>query len=164
MRPVMASDTHERHTGLAVPDGDVFVHAGDFTMVGDVRKVAAFGAWVRALPHRTKIIIAGNHDRIFEERLDAALRALGDGRDGLPQTDVLITHGPPMGTLDFVHTEHVGCADLRDRVHAIKPQVHVFGHIHDGSGIETSAGTILVNACICDEDYRPTNPCRVIDI
>ncbi len=28
------------------------VHAGDFTMTGDLGSVRAFGAWVRALPHR----------------------------------------------------------------------------------------------------------------
>ena len=205
----MASDTHERHARLPVPDGDVFVHAGDFTMVGDLRKVAAFGTWVRALPHRMKLVIAGNHDRTFEDRLDAALRALGDGCDGLtylqdsgvtvdgvsfwgspwqpwfydwafnlprgpmiaakwalipPATDVLITHGPPMGTLDFVHAEHVGCEDLRERVQTIRPKVHVFGHIHEGSGVITAQETTFVNASICDEDYQPTNPCRVADI
>jgi predicted phosphohydrolase len=209
MRFVLASDTHEYHGRIDVPDGDVFIHAGDFTMVGDLRKVAAFGAWVQALPHRKKIVVAGNHDRTFEHSLDAALRALGDGRGGLtylqdsgvtidgvtfwgspwqpwfydwafnirrgpmiaakwslipPRTDVLVTHGPPMGILDFVHGEHVGCADLRERVDTIRPKVHVFGDIHDGSGLRTLAGTTFVNASICDEKYQPTNPCRVVDL
>jgi predicted phosphodiesterase len=208
VRLVLASDTHERHGEIEVPDGDVFIHAGDFTMVGDLQRVAAFGAWVRGLPHRKKIVVAGNHDRTFEHSLAAALRKLGDGRDGLvylqdsgvaiegiafwgspwqpwfydwafnlrrgpmiaakwsliPETtDVLITHGPPMGILDFVHNEHVGCADLRERVKIVRPKVHVFGHIHDGSGIATEEGTVFVNASICDEEYEPTNPCRVVD-
>ena len=51
-------------------------------------------------------------------------------------TDVLITHGPPMAILDYAHGEHVGCADLWKRVTDIAPKVHAFGHIHEGSGVE----------------------------
>ncbi len=83
MRLVLASDTHDRHRGLAVPEGDVFIHAGDFTMNGNLKAVAAFGAWIRALPHRYKVVIAGNHDWSFENAPAAARQALRDGEDGL---------------------------------------------------------------------------------
>lgn len=209
MRIVLASDTHEQHAGLDVPIGDVFIHAGDFTMLGKLPKVRAFGNWIRALPHRYKIVIAGNHELTFETDLEAGLEALGAGRDGLtylqdsgividrvsiwgspwqpwfydwafnlprgapiaerwkliPEgTQVLITHGPPFGILDSVRTEHVGCADLLTRVGEVQPKLHAFGHIHAGSGVATSNGIQFVNASICDEQYSPTNPVRVIDI
>ena len=83
MRLVLASDTHDRHRGLAVPEGDVFIHAGDFTMNGNLKAVAAFGAWIRALPHRYKVVIAGNHDWSFENAPATARQALRDGEDGL---------------------------------------------------------------------------------
>jgi Icc-related predicted phosphoesterase len=66
MRLVLISDTHQRHDQLTVPDGDVLVHAGDFSTRGGAEEVARFASWMRALPHRHKIVIAGNHDFLFE--------------------------------------------------------------------------------------------------
>lgn len=209
MRIVIASDTHDQHAGVTVPDGDIFIHAGDFTMVGNARRIATFGKWVRALPHEYKIVIAGNHDVLFEDDLDEALDFLGSDRDGLiylqdsgvtingvyfwgspwqpwfndwafnlprgealarkwdlipERTDVLITHGPPAGILDRVGSESFGCADLLQRVLDLRLKVHVFGHIHGAAGMEVRNGVQFVNACICDESYRTTNPVRVVDL
>jgi len=50
-----------------VPDGDLLVHAGDFTRQGTLREVAAFAEWLRSLPHRHKVVVAGNHDFLFEK-------------------------------------------------------------------------------------------------
>jgi Icc-related predicted phosphoesterase len=81
-------------------------------------------------------------------------------------TDVLITHGPPWGILDqpFGTREHVGCELLLQRVQAVKPKVHAFGHIHGSYGQTTIGETIFVNASLCSETYRPTNPPHVIDL
>lgn len=62
MRIVCLSDTHNQHDRLAVPDGDVLVHAGDATGHGTLTEWAAFASWLTALPHRHKVLIAGNHD------------------------------------------------------------------------------------------------------
>jgi Icc-related predicted phosphoesterase len=54
-------------------------------------------------------------------------------------TDILITHGPPLGIGDLVHRgERVGCQDLLTKLGVIKPRVHIFGHIHEGYGIYKS--------------------------
>jgi predicted phosphodiesterase len=66
VRIVCISDTHAQHRNLVVPDGDVLVHAGDFTRSGSEKDVRDFDAWLGALPHRHKVIIAGNHDFCFE--------------------------------------------------------------------------------------------------
>ena len=81
-------------------------------------------------------------------------------------THVLITHGPPMGILDRVGKEHVGCADLRVRVEEVKPTVHVFGHIHCGYGLRNIRGeeTLYVNASSCDEAYHIKNEPIVVEI
>lgn len=41
MRVVCISDTHSQHNSMtnAIPDGDVLVHAGDFTNTGDPDEV-----------------------------------------------------------------------------------------------------------------------------
>jgi Icc-related predicted phosphoesterase len=66
MRVVCLSDTHSRHDQLHVPPGDVLVHAGDSTMNGGIPEIAAFNYWLGTLPHPHKIVIAGNHDWLFE--------------------------------------------------------------------------------------------------
>jgi Icc-related predicted phosphoesterase len=78
--------------------------------------------------------------------------------------DVLLTHGPPKGIRDLTpHGERVGCDDLYRRVMQVKPQLHVFGHIHYSYGIELFDGITFVNASTCDERYRPTNEPIIID-
>jgi len=80
-------------------------------------------------------------------------------------TDVLVTHGPPMGVLDKTSRgEPVGCEALRDRIAQVRPRLHVFGHIHEAYGAVERAGTLYVNASNCDLRYEPVNPPVVVDI
>ena len=79
-------------------------------------------------------------------------------------TDVLITHGPPMGILDHVGRERVGCWDLMNRVMEVKPKVHCFGHIHCAYGQAFLNGTTYINAAVCTEVYKPQNAPTVVDI
>lgn len=62
MRIVAVADTHLFHGELDVPDGDVFVHAGDLCRGGDLAELREAAAWIADLPHRHKIVVAGNHD------------------------------------------------------------------------------------------------------
>lgn len=70
MRIVCLSDTHGLHDGISIPDGDVLIHAGDFCNSGIERDVHKFARWLRSLPHRHKIVIAGNHDRFLQQQPD----------------------------------------------------------------------------------------------
>jgi hypothetical protein len=47
-------------------------------------------------------------------------------------TDILITHGPPLGYMD---KDGLGCEELRKALWRVKPLVHVFGHVHEGHGV-----------------------------
>jgi Icc-related predicted phosphoesterase len=67
MRIVAVADTHLFTNDLTVPDGDVFVHAGDMCRGGSLDELREAAAWIAALPHRHKVIVAGNHDRAFED-------------------------------------------------------------------------------------------------
>jgi Icc-related predicted phosphoesterase len=83
-------------------------------------------------------------------------------------TDVLITHCPPFGILDEVPRqywlENTGCEELRKRVEALRPKLHIFGHIHCSYGEEEQFSTHFVNASNCDESYNPTNAPVIIDL
>ncbi len=73
--------------------------------------------------------------------------------------DVLITHGPPMGTLDNVY--RVGPQGSQGQADAFKqhrlnpdfilPPLHVFGHIHEGRGAYGGKW----NVAYLDRNYQP---------
>jgi len=72
--------------------------------------------------------------------------------------DILVTHGPPHGHLDYVDysKQNVGCELLRDRINIIKPKIHVFGHIHSSYGYKFDGTTHFFNAAVLDERYNFT--------
>lgn len=76
MRIVCVSDTHDRHAAFDVPEGDLLIHAGDATMAGRPEEIDRFNEWLGTLPHRHKLFIAGNHDRLFEERPEEARKRI----------------------------------------------------------------------------------------
>lgn len=90
------------------------------------------------------------------------------------ETDVLITHGPPFTILDAVHDgREVGCPYLAEEVFKrIRPQAHIFGHIHPGHGHLIKDGIQFVNAAICKDVIKDgrivaidaSNPVRIIEI
>lgn len=69
-------------------------------------------------------------------------------------TDVLITHDPPYGILDFDDNIHYGSDELLKRISEIKPRYHLFGHIHAGNGQVTLGATTYVNSAIVSENYQ----------
>lgn len=204
MRIVCISDTHGRHGGLPVPDGDLLLHAGDLSRRGTREQIEAVDDWFATLPHRHKVVIAGNHDFGLEQpegrtwiRNATYLEDEGIEVEGLriwgspwqprffdwafnldrgeplramwakipPGTDVLLTHGPPLGVLDrTVNGDAVGCADLMDAVRRVRPRLHVFGHIHEAYGQVEHDGTLFVNASSLDVTYRGVHPAVVVDL
>lgn len=69
MKIVAVSDTHKKHYGFEIPDGDVFVHCGDFMYFGQ-GDIYSFINWMIKLPHKHKVLVAGNHDYILEKHPD----------------------------------------------------------------------------------------------
>lgn len=250
IRIVCMSDTHSLtpHIKFNIPDGDVFIHAGDFTKCGKLDEVMEFNNWIGTLPHKHKLVIAGNHELSFDktfthpfqskpsggERSSHTGRSIIDriptlgnekksieeaiqtknirqyltnckyiedelvdiygikfygspwqpefckwafnvprGRECLEiwnkiptETDLLITHTPPVGHGDLCCSGvRAGCVELLSTVQQrVKPKYHVFGHIHEGYGITSDGRIIFVNASTCDINYLPSNPPVVFDI
>ncbi len=78
MRIVAVADTHTFEDDLAdIPDGDVFVHAGDLIRAGTLEELEGVARWIRALPHRHKIVVSGNHDWCFARERAQAEAVLG---------------------------------------------------------------------------------------
>jgi Icc-related predicted phosphoesterase len=53
---------------LIVPDGDLLIHAGDFTFFSKrTSMVRDFDDWLGELPHKYKVVVPGNHEYLLEE-------------------------------------------------------------------------------------------------
>jgi Icc-related predicted phosphoesterase len=73
----------------------------------------------------------------------------------LPDTDVIITHGPAYGRLDRVLMgTHAGSMALAKRISELSNlKLHVTGHIHESRGTMIRNGVLTVNAAICGIPY-----------
>lgn len=186
MKILHISDTHGCHRRLyCLPETDIVVHSGDFTMNGSEQEALDFLNWFCDLPYPHKIFIGGNHD-------DCLYGANIDGLDnnvhylcnscveidnvkfyGVPMfmgdcitdrqtwhyanipddTDILITHTPPLGILDFDDGISYGSEELLNRITVIKPRLHLFGHIHSQHGTIKLNEITFSNGAIMNVDY-----------
>lgn len=188
MRILHISDTHGRHRILGhLPNADVLVHSGDVTDGVTVEELADFIGWLRTLPYCHKVFVAGNHDRCLlhsEEPsgLTDDIHFLGDSAveiDGLKfygltydhdeslipsDTDILVTHEPPVMILDLSEGTHWSNATLYRRVMEVSPICHLFGHAHGGYGIVNKNGVIFSNASLPDDNDNLVREQRIIEI
>ena len=61
---VIVSDTHgcyKQLNKILQMEGDIFIHAGDFTDYGKEKDFLAFFQYLEKLNFRHKIVISGNH-------------------------------------------------------------------------------------------------------
>jgi hypothetical protein len=79
-------------------------------------------------------------------------------------TDILITHGPAHGMLDWTPSgQRVGCEDLFHRIMEVQPKIHVCGHIHCAYGQKNFNGVEFLNASVLNERYEYENKPIVVD-
>jgi predicted phosphodiesterase len=80
MRIIALADTHGFHTDWpTVPVGDLLIHAGDLCRGGRLDELQNAASWLHSLPHRHKIVVAGNHDGCFQRDPEASRALLGPG-------------------------------------------------------------------------------------
>ncbi len=79
-------------------------------------------------------------------------------------TDVLITHAPPYGIWDFDDKIHYGSEELLQRVIAVSPRLHLFGHIHRQHGITDNGSTRFSNSAIMNAGYSDLHAPNLIEL
>jgi Icc-related predicted phosphoesterase len=75
-RITLISDTHTKHRELDgdLPGGDILIHAGDIMNSGrNLEDIKDFCKWFDEQNYNSKIFIAGNHDRMFEDFPERAM-------------------------------------------------------------------------------------------
>lgn len=185
-RVIIVSDTHERHNKLRnFPDGDIFIHCGDILMTSRFssvesgsRKLYWFNEWMKSIPCKHKVIIAGNHDCVIEKIGKRAVQTiLSDAiylENDLVVLNKLKIWGTPLSAgrssnkafqseefkketmlqvpltdIDILLT-HGHCPELEQKV---SHHVHLWGHAHNSYGIRrppmTLKGKSVVSLSIC---------------
>lgn len=121
VRIVLISDTHGEHRSLHVPDGDVLIHAGDFTLFNKSRaSVRDFNQWLFELPFCRKLVIPGNHEFKFVDTrwrhlISAATFLLNEG----VELDGIRTWGSPLTPSNFSSfgaTSDADCGRIFSRI------------------------------------------------
>ena len=90
MRIILISDTHNQLSSLQVPEGDILIHSGDATNNGSIAELSRFGSDLARLPHKNKLVIAGNHDWIWQKQPSLAKSLLPPGVTYLEDSGVII--------------------------------------------------------------------------
>lgn len=69
--------------------------------------------------------------------------------DKIPDnTDILLTHSPPLGVLDNVGYWSTGSEGLFKKVMEVDPIIHAFGHIHCDHGMKKVMNTFFINSAL----------------
>ena len=112
LRIVLISDTHNRHRMLDMPEGDILIHAGDFTNNGTEQEIKDFDSWLAGSDYKHKIVVPGNHDTGTDEK---ALRRNNDNVEVTDVANAIVLRGE-MGEVmglrvfGFPDTIDLGCA------------------------------------------------------
>jgi len=206
MKCVIISDSHNQHRSINLPDGDILIHCGDFTMGGKEHEIVEFLKWLGEVEKRYQkvFIVPGNHDGaivgyrlIYQDLLkehtkntvDLWLETylknkvyMFDGYsffgfpyvpfhrtvnpffleedaheelvDNIPDCNILVSHGPPLGYLDVggYYSKNLGSFALKEKILNMPDlKLMTFGHIHECGGKEYKyKDTLLVNAALLD--------------
>lgn len=80
-------------------------------------------------------------------------------------TDILITHSPAYGILDFDDGINYGSEEILHRLPSIPNlKAHLFGHIHAQHGIVSHNGITFSNGAIMNYDYSDLSKPRIIEL
>lgn len=79
-------------------------------------------------------------------------------------TDVLITHSPAYGILDFDDGINYGSDEILKKLSDHHLKAHIFGHIHAQHGVMMQSGVTFSNGTIMTADDTKLNDLNVIEI
>lgn len=79
-------------------------------------------------------------------------------------TDVLITHSPAYGILDFDGGINYGSEEILMKLSDLHLKAHLFGHIHSQHGMTEQNGIIFSNGAIMNDDYSALSTPNIIEL
>jgi hypothetical protein len=148
LRVVLISDTHGAHRKLALPAGEVLIHAGDFTRFGKHSDATDFNEWLGMQQFEHKLVVLGNHEARADWCEEAA--SVLSNATVLSNSGVSITtssaelHLPPWPPLNVFGTEFYWPVDtehfkppydlIPESTDVLVAHGPALGHVDGGSG------------------------------
>lgn len=130
---MVLSDTHELHRSIDVPDGDILIHCGDWSMFGrNQSALDDFADWIAALPHRYKVLCPGNHEYYLEHSPSR--------RNEIPGVTVLINEGITIEGLRLWVTPATTSKGAAFGVASAQEREHLYRAIPDGIDVLITHG------------------------
>eukprot|EP01001_Neometanema_parovale_P007869 NODE_4156_length_1107_cov_87.628049_g3959_i0.p1 GENE.NODE_4156_length_1107_cov_87.628049_g3959_i0~~NODE_4156_length_1107_cov_87.628049_g3959_i0.p1 ORF type:complete len:302 (-),score=33.83 NODE_4156_length_1107_cov_87.628049_g3959_i0:129-1034(-) len=118
------SDTHRFiRPSMVLPDADVLIHSGDFSVDGTIEEYEEFDAWLasKAAQFPTRIVVLGNHDvREFKDDFPT-MRSLLPHATHVPIFEEVHLHGarlfgaPWHWFQNWKYAFKAGCKDMKTR-------------------------------------------------
>ena len=174
------SDTHGKHRKLPFTQADIVIHLGDACDFGNNIQFQDFLEWFSGYPAKHKLFVAGNHELQWKFEPESFLQMFPKNiiflenrvmnlegitfvsvpatmglhhypKLKLPEkTDFLLTHAPAKGILD----NDSGCPILKRFVQKLKPEYHLFRHIHETGGQSVKNDfTEFINVSVYDKVF-----------
>ena len=95
LKIVCISDTHNNHRELNLPEGDILIHAGDYTHFGNEDDAIDFNKWLGEQNFKYKFVVNGNHEQNAPWGKNNAQKVISNAKYLIQQKT----------TLEFIHNE-----------------------------------------------------------
>lgn len=93
MKIVAFSDAHWHFNKVELPAGDILIYAGDWCYGEDLKNTIAFASYLEKQPHKYKIVVPGNHDRLAQKNPTMVQNVLSEVGAKLLIDESCIIHG-----------------------------------------------------------------------
>lgn len=155
------SDTHGKHKKIALPGGDILIHAGDVSGRGHSGEILPFLDWYAEQDYSHIILIPGNHDFGFEKEPERYVKECADRNITLLNDSGCIVegikiHGSPVQPwfYDWAFNRQRG-ADIKRHWDLIPEDTEILVTHGPPYGILDDAnGRGYVNHVGCEELYK----------
>ena len=164
VRVTLISDTHGLHDSVEIEPTDILIHCGDFSNIGEMSVLKSFNHWLLEQPSKINIVVAGNHDRMFEKNPIASRKLLTNAiyleNSGVEVMGLKIWGSPVTSTLpswSFVETDETKRFDHWKQIpmdldilvthgppHGIMDQVPRF--YHEEGPVDENCGDVMLLA------------------
>lgn len=117
IRIVCIADSHSLQNSARfpeIPEGDILIHAGDFTRCGGRDEVEDFNNYLGTLPHQHKLVIAGNHELSFDPTFTNPYQSSSSSQQTKHSATAIIDEIPTLGNTKESLREAVQTKNIRE--------------------------------------------------
>ena len=157
MKILHLSDTHGCHHRLRnLPEADVLVHSGDFTMTGTESEALDFLNWLCDLPYKHKIFICGNHDDcLYDANIDGLDNNVHYLRNSGVEIDGVKFYGVPMFMDDCAYGRQIrNYAEISEDTDVLITHSPAYGILDEDDNVRYGSEELLERIMMIRPKYH----------